>query len=87
MKEEKSQITSTRIGELDEYKVNIQLDQLPKDSKYISDALINNTFAKSGYSQIDHVIFTPYAIFVIETKNYAGTIYGDRSRFKWNKCL
>ena len=37
-----------------------------------------------GYSQIDHVILTPYAIFVVETKNYAGTIYGDRNRAKWS---
>ena len=46
--------------------------------------LIVNTHAKSGYSQIDHVVFTPFAIFVIETKNYAGTIYGERGRGKWS---
>ncbi|WP_391117378.1 nuclease-related domain-containing protein [Psychrobacillus sp. L3] len=84
IKEKKSNITSTRIGELGEYKINIQLDQLPKNSKYLSDVLILNSKGKSGYSQTDHVIFTPYAIFVIETKNYAGTIYGDRSRAKWS---
>lgn len=83
-KESKSNITSSRIGYLGEYKINIQLDQLPKNSKYLSDLLINNPNAKSGYSQIDHVIFTPYAIFVIETKNYAGTIYGDRNRGQWS---
>ncbi|WP_342598079.1 nuclease-related domain-containing protein [Psychrobacillus sp. FSL H8-0483] len=82
--ENKSNITSTRIGDLGEYKINIQLDQLPKNSKYLSDVLIVNTHAKSGYSQIDHVVFTPYAIFVVETKNYAGTIYGDRSRGRWS---
>ncbi|MEK4245293.1 nuclease-related domain-containing protein [Psychrobacillus sp. FSL K6-2684] len=80
----KSNITSTRIGDLGEYKINIQLDQLPKNSKYLSDVLIHNNKAKSGYSQIDHVVFTPFAIFVVETKNYAGTIYGDRSRGKWS---
>lgn len=80
----KSKITPTRSGELGEYKINIQLDQLPKNYKYISDLLIPNSYAKSGYSQIDHVILTSYAIFVIETKNYAGTIYGDRKRAKWS---
>ncbi|AZV42014.1 NERD nuclease [Peribacillus asahii] len=80
----KSNITPARIGELGEYKINIQLDQLPNNIKYLSDVLIPNTHAKSGYSQIDHVIFTPYAIFVVETKNYTGTIYGDRSRAKWS---
>jgi hypothetical protein len=83
-KVKKSNITSTRIGELGEYKINIQLNQLHKDTKYLSDVLILNPYGKSGYSQIDHVIFTPYTIFVVETKNYAGTIYGDRSRGKWS---
>ncbi|MBD7945812.1 MULTISPECIES: nuclease-related domain-containing protein [Psychrobacillus] len=82
--EKQSKPTPSRIGELGEYKINIQLDQLPKNSKYLSDVLIENNKAKSGYSQIDHVIFTPFAIFVVETKNYSGTIYGDRSRTKWS---
>lgn len=79
-----SNVTSLRIGDLGEYKINIQLDQLPKECRYLKDILIANTYAKSGYSQIDHVVITPYAIFVIETKNYSGTIYGDRNRKKWS---
>lgn len=81
---EKTTITSNRIGDLGEYKINIQLDQLPKNSRYLSDLLLPNSKAKSGYSQIDHVVFSPYAIFVIETKNYAGKIYGDRERSMWS---
>lgn len=75
----KSSVTSTRIGELGEYKINIQLDQLPKDCKYQSDLLLPNPKAKSGYSQIDHVIITPYGLFIVETKNYNGEIKGNRS--------
>jgi hypothetical protein len=30
-----SKVESTRIGELGEYKINIQLNQLPKDCKYL----------------------------------------------------
>lgn len=82
-KAKKPMITPTRIGELGEYKINIQLDQLPKDSRYLSDVLLPNPRAISGFSQIDHVILTSRAIFVVETKNYAGTIYGDRNRDKW----
>jgi hypothetical protein len=37
-KKDKSKIAPTRIGELGEYKINIQLDQLPKKCRYISDA-------------------------------------------------
>jgi Nuclease-related domain len=74
---------ATRKGELGEYKIDIQLDQLPKTYRHLSDLLISNPKAKSGFSQIDHVVITPYAIFVIETKNYQGTIYGGKDRNTW----
>jgi hypothetical protein len=75
---------AVRKGEIGEFKIDIQLDQLPKDCRYLSDLLIKNPKAKSGYSQIDHVVLTPYGIFVIETKNYQGTIYGGKDRKKWS---
>lgn len=84
LKVSKAKVTPTRIGEIGEYKVNIQLDQLPKNCRYLQDILIPNRYSKSGFSQIDHVVITPYAIFVIETKNYTGTIYGDRNRAMWS---
>ncbi|WP_233129824.1 nuclease-related domain-containing protein [Domibacillus epiphyticus] len=62
----------------------MQLDQLPKTCKYLSDLLLVNNKSKSGYSQIDHIIFSPFAVFVIETKNYSGIIYGDRTRKQWS---
>jgi hypothetical protein len=74
---------ATRKGELGEYKIDIQLDQLPKDCRYLSDLLVKNPKAKSGYSQIDHVVLTPYGIFAIETKNYQGIIYGGKDRKTW----
>jgi hypothetical protein len=75
---------SVRKGELGEYKINIQLDQMPKEYKHLSNLLIPNPKAKSGFSQIDHVLLTPYAIFIIETKNYAGEIKGGRQDKQWN---
>lgn len=75
---------AVRKGEIGEYKIDIQLDQLPKDCRYLSDLLLKNPKAKSGYSQIDHVVLTPYGIFVIETKNYQGTIYGGKDRKTWS---
>ncbi|MGR3766000.1 nuclease-related domain-containing protein [Rossellomorea sp. NS-SX7] len=74
---------AARKGELGEYKIDIQLDQLPKDCRYLSDLLVKNPKAKSGYSQIDHVVLTPYGIFTFETKNYQGTIYGGKDRKTW----
>ncbi|QNF29649.1 nuclease-related domain-containing protein [Metabacillus elymi] len=79
-----NKVKPTRIGDIGEYKINIQLDQIPKDCRYLSDILVPNSKSKSGYSQIDHVVLTPYAVFVIETKNYQGTIYGGKDRKTWS---
>jgi Nuclease-related domain len=78
-----SEEIAARKGELGEYKIDIQLDQLPNDCRYLSDLLVKNPKAKSGYSQIDHVVLTPYGIFSIETKNYQGIIYGGKDRQTW----
>ncbi|MBB5174536.1 nuclease-related domain-containing protein [Texcoconibacillus texcoconensis] len=75
---------SQRKGELGEYKIDIQLDQLPNDCCFLSDLLIKNPKAKSGYSQVDHAVITPYGVIVIETKNYQGTIYGGKDRKTWS---
>ncbi|SEP01061.1 nuclease-related domain-containing protein [Paenibacillus sp. OV219] len=80
---QKPKIESTRIGELGEHKINIQLDQLQKECRYLSDLMIRNTKARSGFSQIDHVIISPYGLIVIETKNYNGEIKGSRTDKNW----
>jgi hypothetical protein len=78
-----SEQIAVKKGEIGEYKINIQLDQLPKDYRYLSDLFVKNPKSKSGYSQIDHLVISPYGIFVIETKNYQGTIYGGKERKTW----
>lgn len=78
-----NQQKSIRKGELGEYKVNIQLDQMPKEYRHLTDLLLANPKAKSGYSQIDHVLLTPYAVFIIETKNYSGEIKGGKEDKQW----
>lgn len=72
-----------RKGEIGEYKIDIQLSQFPKNYRFLTDVMIENRKSISGYSQIDHLIITPYGIFVIETKNYQGTIYGGKERKTW----
>ncbi|MFZ3579981.1 nuclease-related domain-containing protein [Virgibacillus sp. DJP39] len=78
------QHVANRKGEIGEYKINIQLDQMPKEYKYLSDVMVENKKSSTGYSQIDHIVITPYGIFVIETKNYQGTIYGGENRKQWS---
>lgn len=83
VKKIKNERTAIRKGELGEYKIDIQLSQLPKEYLHLSDLLIKNPKSSTGFSQIDHVIITPYGLFVIETKNYQGTIYGGKDRKAW----
>lgn len=80
----KPKVAPTRIGELGEHKINIQLDQLPKECRHLNDLLLPNAKSRTGYAQIDHLIVSPYAIFVIETKNYKGEIKGTREERNWS---
>ncbi|KUP25462.1 nuclease-related domain-containing protein [Paenibacillus sp. DMB5] len=80
----KPKVTATRIGELGEHKINIQLEQLPKECKSLSDLLLPNRKSRTGYAQIDHVVISPYCLFVIETKNYNGEIKGGRTDQQWS---
>ncbi|MFC3343086.1 nuclease-related domain-containing protein [Paenibacillus abyssi] len=80
---QRKKVESSRIGELGEHKINIQLDQLPKDCRYLSDIMIRNSKSRTGYSQIDHAVISPFGLFVIETKNYNGEIKGSRDDTYW----
>lgn len=61
----------------------LSLDQ----SEYIQlhNLLLRDTDGST--TQIDHVILTPYGIFVIETKNYKGWIFGSENDAKWTQKL
>lgn len=38
-------------------------------------------------SQIDHIVINKRGIFVIETKNYSGMIYGTENQLEWTQVL
>ena len=42
---------------------------------------------EKGTTQIDHIIVSIYGIFVIETKNYSGWIFGDEKSDKWTQVI
>jgi hypothetical protein len=57
-----------------------------RDSIVLSDIiLVDGKTQKS--SQIDHVVIRPNGVFVVETKNYAGRIYGSESQQEWTQVL
>lgn len=55
-------------------------------SKY---KVINNVVLKSGEitTQIDHLVISDYGIFVIETKNYKGWIFGNENSEYWTQVI
>lgn len=40
-----------------------------------------------GPTQIDHIVVSKYGVFVIETKNYTGWIFGDAKSAQWTQVI
>lgn len=40
-----------------------------------------------GSTQIDHILISPFGIFVIETKHMKGWIFGNENQAQWTQCL
>ena len=72
------------IGKLGEKCVARNLDWLPKEYITFNDILLPTNY---GTTQIDHIVVSPYGIFVIETKNYKGWIFGHENSEEWKQSL
>lgn len=72
-------------GKMGEKGVAMTLSFLPKD-EYI---VLNDLMFKNGSrsTQIDHLVISTHGIFVIETKNYKGWIYGNSHRDYWTQNI
>jgi len=51
--------------------------------------IFNNVIIEAGIgsTQIDHVIVSKFGLFVIETKDKTGWIFGDHKREKWTQSI
>ena len=58
---------------------------IPGEQYVINDLLFKNKFGQS--CQIDHVFINRFGIWVIETKNYSGNIYGQETQREWTQVL
>ncbi|MBQ0062743.1 MAG: NERD domain-containing protein [Prevotella sp.] len=56
--------------------------KLPDDFIIVNDVILPSLY---GTTQIDHIVFSPYGIFIIETKNYKGWITGTDESEYWQK--
>ena len=73
-------------GWLGELKVKLIIKRTKPGVRYV----INNLVLRldnGKTAQIDHVLINHSGIFVIETKNYSGRIYGDDNRLEWTQVL
>ena len=43
--------------------------------------------AKNGTTQIDHILVSPYGLFIVETKNKKGWIFGSGDQPKWTQSI
>lgn len=57
-----------------------------KQQKYVINNLVLE-ITPGKTSQVDHVVINPNGVFVIETKNYSGRIYGNESQLNWTQVL
>ena len=71
-------------GKIAEKMVHHKLMQLPEEYHVIDNVL----FMSNGRStQIDHIVVSPYAVFVIETKGYKGWILGGENSEYWTQII
>ena len=71
-------------GDYGELRVAQILSQLPDEYHVFNDVYLE-THGRS--SQIDHVVISQYGVFVIETKNYSGAVYGSENAEQWTQYL
>ncbi|MCW9708971.1 NERD domain-containing protein [Fodinibius salsisoli] len=55
-----------------------------KDYRKFHDVIIPS---ENGTTQIDHLLVSPYGLFIVETKNKKGWIFGSKGQKNWTQSL
>jgi hypothetical protein len=83
--EKRQQRFVNKQGAAGERKVARYLKQRMKDGEALyNDIVIPN--GNNNTAQIDHIYVSVHGVFVIETKNYTGKIYGSENDNQWVEC-
>ena len=78
--------TPSGRGWLGEFWVKLVIGNTEPGTSYvINDCKIRVSEDKT--TQIDHIVINTNGVFVIETKNYSGRIYGQESQQEWTQVL
>lgn len=73
-------------GKLGEFAIKVQAkNYLGEEYILLNDCTLPDT--QNGTTQIDHILLSPYGIFVIETKNYQGWIFGGERQKSWTQKI
>ena len=70
-------------GDRGERIVSSKLFNLPSDYLILNDVLLRRP--NGSTTQIDHIVIAMSGIFVIETKNYSGKVYGSENSDYWKE--
>lgn len=73
-----------RKHEIGEYKLEVELTHLPRCFRRLSNLLLKT---KGGFQQIDHLLISPYGIFLLEVNNLSGLIVGEEEDPKWYQSI
>jgi len=78
--------SSEKLGKQGENKTkrDIWLSLSSKTYERVHDLIIPS---QNGTTQIDHLIISPYGLFIVETKNLTGWIFGSEGQANWTQSL
>ena len=60
-------------------------DGLPEEYQILNDVYL--PLPDGTTTQIDHIVVSQYGVFVVETKNYSGWIFGNEKSAKWTQTI
>ena len=76
-------------GKIGEWRVKCAIDRTGvfagHDQYVIHDLMLETADGRTA--QIDHVVINSRGVYVIETKNYSGQIYGSDEQYEWLQVL
>lgn len=73
------------LGKKGENRVKRKIGKTVENERYVINDLM--LMSKRKTCQIDHIVINQRGIFVIETKNYSGQIYGLENQREWTQVL
>lgn len=73
-------------GKIGEFNISSRLNHLNQNEYKVLNNIILRT-KNNRTVQIDHVVVSVYGIFVIETKNYKGWIFGNENAENWMQVI